>query len=107
MSKIAVSPNEHFSGTVAFSEPLTLPQVLGLERAIVAAQTAEIRSERDLALLPGILGCVEKWELANLPKTVTLETFPGSPRVASRALVEWLFAEVLEIYNGEKIIPLA
>ena len=107
MSKAIISPVARFSGTVIISDPLTLPQVVALEAAIASAQEARTEAESDSLLLPGLLICVEKWELDHLPKTVTADTFPGSPRDACKELVAWLTREVMAIFRGETELPLA
>ena len=62
-------------------------------------------SVEDERLLPAVLACVEKWELDKFPESVTLETFPASPRAESHGLVAWLFNEIFTVYIGEKQIP--
>ena len=59
----------------------------------------------DGQLLPAILSCVEKWELANFPETVTVDTFPFSPRIESHKLQEWIFEEISKVYGGEIEVP--
>ncbi len=45
--------------------------------------------------------CVEKWELQNF----TAEPFPFSPRKDTHKLIDWLWNEILTIYEGESIVP--
>lgn len=59
----------------------------------------------DANQLPAILGCVENWELENIPEKPTLETFPASPRAETHKLIDWLFHELLTVYFGEATVP--
>jgi len=59
----------------------------------------------DANQLPAILGCVEKWEIENIPEKPTLETFPASPRAETHKLIDWLFRELLTVYFGEATVP--
>ena len=110
MSKVITSPIKRWAGSVTLSDPLTLPQVelfeAGLEIPASVSEDGRVYfTVLDKPQLPAILACVEKWELANLPDPVTLETFPMSPRKASHELIAWLFGEIRKIYLGELDIP--
>ena len=111
-----------FIGKVVFFEPLTMPMVMAIDDALLTRKDFFEQKELDGKVgyflkpqtawsapdheaLKGILPCVEKWDLSGFPKDVTLETFPGSPRQASKDLIGFLLGEVLKIYNGELEIP--
>ena len=102
---------QRWAGTVTIADPLTLPQAAVIEDSIsdyepikgnVKIVNLRIIDEKQL---PVIFACVEKWELANFPESVTLETFPASPRAASHNLVSWIFQEIIKVYFGEAEIP--
>ena len=69
---------QRWAGTVTIADPLTLPQTAVIEDAISGYEPTEgnvkIISLRvnDENQLPAILACVEKWELANFPESLTL-----------------------------------
>jgi hypothetical protein len=81
--------------------------VFAVEDALQAARELNGASQARLnfAILPGILACVEEWELEGLGRPVTLETFPATPVRASAELVGWLVEEVVKAYRGEEVIP--
>lgn len=108
--KVVQSPIKRWPGIVTLAEPLTLPQARLIEAALrpVKADTNDDRvwfSTLDTAQLPAILACVEKWELQNFPESVTVDTFPASPRGDSHKLIDWLYKEILAIYFGESEVP--
>ena len=109
MSKKIISPIERWAGSVVIAEPLTIPQAQLIEQGMTKPEEgADGRvwlSVIDGQQLPAIFGCVEKWELANMPENLTIDNFPGSPRVDSHKLIDWLFGELREVYLGESIIP--
>lgn len=111
--RIIESPVEHFKGTVQISDPLTFPQVIAFQDAV--RETMSLVSEdgkEDMslaklhyALLPGILSCVEKWELENMPKKPTANNFPATPMIAAGLLVDWLREEILNLVIEAKSVP--
>lgn len=95
MSKIITSPVKRWAGTVKISDPLTFPQVFAFQDAIEAAKRAESSvMASNAAWLPGILACVEAWELENFPRNPTPETFPATPPGSSARLIAWLIGEI-------------
>lgn len=101
---IITSPVEKWPGGVAFKSPIPLADVLKLERAIREAQQlgeAAGQTEFDAVLLPGLLACVDHFELEGLPADVTEETFPGVPRVASARLIAFLTTEIMKMYRDD------
>jgi hypothetical protein len=115
MSKIITSPVKKWPGTVTLSDPLTYPQRFAYEDAVdaLAAYRREVGddnvkiSRANYLLLPGILACVEKWELANLPAIISPETFPASPAMSAAKLLSWLITEVVALFEESEDIPLA
>jgi hypothetical protein len=126
MSKIIVSPVEHWPGSVTLADPLTFPQYMAWRRAVLAAGEAKaklppvegqeagvfsvaeaaLQDEISLEMLPGICACVEKWDLAGLGQ-LTPETFPASPRLAAGSLIAWLAGQISMLIAGEEAIPKA
>jgi len=110
MSKRITSPIKRWAGSVTIADPLTLPQAEAFE-ACLELQKIDGENKfvfltvKDKQRLPGVLACVEKWELENFPNDVTLDTFPFSPRGASHKLIEWIYDEIFNIYIGELEVP--
>ena len=103
MSKVIKSPVDHFAGEVTLSDPLTFPQVFAIEDVLNASK--ELGEDTTVAryhhsVLPGILVCVEKWDLkgGGFPKDPTVDTFPATPREESSELIAWLMNEIVELY---------
>lgn len=125
MGKRVESPNRRWGGYVIISEPLTIPQTIAFEDAVSnARENAVVRGEiesvvidggeeikrlRSISehykydLLSGIIPCVEEWGLRNFPENVTVDTFPGSPKIESANLIAWLIAEITNVYVGNDI----
>jgi len=97
-----------WAGTVEIADPLTIPQVQLIEAALTPPAAGEDgklwTSALDVGKLPAIFACVTSWNLSGL-ENVTLETFPATPRKASHALVDFIFAELIKIYSGEVEVP--
>ena len=113
MSKVITSPSKRWQGSVTISDPLTLPQVEAIEAGLEMPRQADDTDKDgrvfftvlDKPHLPAIFACVEKWELSHFPESVTIETFPMSPRKDSHELIAWLFHEIYKVYMGELEIP--
>ena len=106
--KIITSTVKKWPGTVTLHDPLTIPQVLTLETAIVAANSlgeGATRTAADAAILPGLLACVERFDLAGLPAQIGAETFPGTPRRSSAELIAWLTKEIMRLYAEANDVP--
>lgn len=88
---------------MTLKDPIPLADVVTLERAIREASEIEGASPAEYyaVILPGLLRCVEAWQLAGFPEMVTAETFPGTPRVESQRLLAWLADEVVKVYGGD------
>ena len=109
MGKIIVSPVTRWPGTVSLHDPLSVPMVAALERAIGQARAlaSPTQGEFDAALLPGLLPCIEAFSLGGLPAQVGMDNFPGTPRLESAKLIAWLLREVMNLYTEATADPLA
>lgn len=109
MGKVIPSPVKRWPGTVTLCDPLTFPQLIAFQNALGAAKAAADRgatqAEIDAAYLPGLLGCVEKWDLAGFPDAVTPATFPSTPMRASAVLVRTLVGAVVELITEADDVP--
>ena len=125
MSKKVKVEIEGYNGWVTFVQPLYLEHAHAIEAAkdgsIEAAPSAFLSkvmsqssgevvkvswgTDSDAFFIPALLKCVEKWELENFPADVTAETFPISPRGKTRKLIDFLWQELENIYNGETEVP--
>lgn len=108
MSKIVICPVKKWPGSVVLADPLTFPQLFAFEDAraeVVEKQDQLSRDQLDGLWIPGILACVEKFELQGLPEQITPATFPASPRIASAKLISWLLREITAIYAEDETIP--
>ena len=110
MSKIIKSsiksPVAEFPGKVTLHEFLTMPQVLLYERAIgevrVLLKAKASQTEIDAVVLATICSVVLAWEIVGdfWPEgVISLDTFPGSPRVPSGLFIAWLIEEIGKIYS--------
>ena len=104
MSKTVTYKGAKFAGSVTFSDPLTLDQEAAFEIANGAYKEAQLRAGTPgaatsaRAFLPAILACVEKWQLAGIPESVTIETWPLRPRAAMIELLAFLIGEIGKLY---------
>lgn len=107
--KIIKSPSKKWPGEVQLSDPLTFPQVLAFEDALRAVKTAKednlTLARANYLILPGVLACVERFNLAGLPDNISVDAFPATPRLASAQLVSWLIGEITALYNEAEEIP--
>ena len=111
MPRQITSPVEKWPGTVTLCDPLTFPQVVGLQDAFADVETAREKAQvknrvltqakLDSILLEPVCACVQKWELDGFPEDVSVETFPATPQKPAAELVAWLIGEVMKIYTGE------
>jgi hypothetical protein len=108
MSTVIPSPVKRWPGQVVIASPLTFPALLAWQDAVEAAGqlgpvtdvTAATRAAITQALLPGLLACVERWELGgDFPPNVTAANFPATPRQAVARLV----IEVTRAINAQVI----
>ena len=111
MSKVITSPVKRFSGTVTLADPLTFPQSIAFEDAIESVRTlgdTATMSKIRYAFLPGVLACVESWDLnGGFPKPPALDNFPSTPKAPVGELIEWLIAEISALYRESEDVPLA
>lgn len=96
MGKVITSPVKRWAGTVTLQDPLTFPAYIAWRDAIRDAQAFKDDYLRySAALLPGVLACVEKWEL----KGFAPAPFPATPRASSDKLLAWLLREIGAVAN--------
>jgi len=120
MPKRITSPSSRWPGAVVFSDPLTMPQALAWQRArqevdklrvtipVINEKGEEIFPIRDdvimeeinIAQIPGIIACVDSWELEEFPQVITPDNFPSSPRLKNIELIAWLVSTIWDIYWG-------
>ena len=100
---IIKSPVDRWPGEVVLPDYLTLPQCAAWERAAQATRDCNTKAEIHQALFPAILAIVSEWRLENFPAQVTLETFPGSPRKDSTALIDAMVEAIARLYSGEEV----
>ena len=116
MSKVIKSPVEHFTGEVTLSDPLSFPQVFKFRDAMAAGraliqedaeseETEVDQLEYNFAVLPGVLACVEKWNLDHCPANPDLDTFPATPSLESNEMLSWLLVEVVSIFRKDDPDP--
>lgn len=95
---------------MTIADPLTAPQYLAWQAALREAQGklesgSTTQADVDAAILPAILACAEKWELAGFPATPTAETFPFTPRQSREALIAWLVKEIAALSDEADDVP--
>jgi hypothetical protein len=106
MSKVITSPVEEFPGTVTLYDPMTLPMVLAFNRGSKAAGEAEDALEKISLHLPGILGCVEKWDIEGVPPDrQNVANFPFTPLAPAIRLMSWLISEVNKVMFATAEVP--
>jgi hypothetical protein len=88
MSRVIQSPVKKWAGSVTLADPLTFPAFIAWNDAMRDAHQYRATDEKpgdylrySAAVLPGILACVEKWEL----KGFSPDPFPATPRDSSCA----------------------
>ena len=115
MSKVIKSTIKRWPGTVTIADPMTMPQVLAVEKALIDSRDfIEERKDGktylkaktmpgsiDAPRLEAVIACVESWDL----KDFQSDPIQCTPRDDSRDLISLLFSEILNIYNGEIEIP--
>ena len=106
MGKIVQSPVKRWPGQVVISDPLTFPQLLAWRTAIDNARDAGDSVRANAALIPGIIACVEQWQLGgDFPASVTAETFPSSPVRVAVALIGALTDAISAVMIEEDDYP--
>jgi hypothetical protein len=117
MSQVKESPVKRFAGSVTIPDYLNLPQLMTWREAFAKAQAMRKDAEgNDIseklsliefyhALLPGILACVEKWDIPLLVQPVTVDNFPASPVKSACDLVSWLIKIINPLLEEADDIP--
>jgi hypothetical protein len=96
--KIITSPVKRFPGTVTLSDPLTYPQYLAYVDGLRGISPEQDIPHQEYAVLPGLLKCVEKWDIPGF-ESITLDTFPSTPRKSVNQLINWLILEVTALVS--------
>jgi hypothetical protein len=110
MGKVIVSPVAKWPGSVTLAEPMTFEQYLRWKQTITTA-SALIQDDKvpwdeyDATIAPGIVACVERFDLAGLPEHPA--TLPATPRVSSHRLVGWLLREISALITEDEEVPKA
>lgn len=110
MPKIIHCPVTRWPGSVVLQSPLGYPAVIAWRAALARANECLQGEQADathanFALLPGVLACVEQWQLGgDFPKLVTAETLPASPPDDADALLTWLVNAISTVLRGEETV---
>ena len=100
------SPSKKWPGKIYLPDFLTFPQFAAFRDALDAAVAEPDKLKSDRLLLPGIVACVERWELdSGFPANVTPETFPATPIKSADSLIRKLRDELLALILEESEIP--
>ena len=107
MSKRIESPVKRYPGSVVLHDPLTYPQLIAFQNAITEAQAVGETTWVKLrqALLPGILACVESWNIEGVPEEPNMDNFPATPIVSAGNLVNWLQESITALLVEAETIP--
>jgi hypothetical protein len=107
MSKVITSPIKRWAGTVTLADPLTLAQADTFQDSMDLpedeAKPQKYLIELDKIRVPGIMACVEKWDLQNF--ALIDGGIPFSPRLDSHKLIAWIHNEIRAVYLGELEVP--
>lgn len=112
MSKVITSTIKRWAGSVTLADPFTLPQADAINEARHALWEIGKDQERlvsfwdmDKPRISAIVACVQKWELAGFPESVSADTFPISPEPARHKLITLLWDAIVKIYDEEEEVP--
>ena len=105
MGRTITSPVKKWAGTVTLADPLTFTAFIAWNDAMREAHQYRTTDEKpgdylrySAAVLPGILACVEKWELQDFSP----DPFPATPRKSSDQLVAWLVREIRVVASEDE-----
>ena len=124
MSKILTSPVKKWPGTITLPDFLTIGQAMKWEEALsksrdILPECEPFEKDKPLTenqakridkqttaealnlILPGILACVESWNLEGLDPN----KFPATPLLSRAILVSWIVDEITKLYNEENEVP--
>jgi hypothetical protein len=109
MSKTVAYKGKKWAGSVTFFDPLTILQASNYEMARENGRAFESFGKDSAvyasAIIPGVLKCVEKWNLEGIPEGITLDNIPLKPHKERAEFVEWLVTNVEELYKDTDDIP--
>jgi len=107
VSKTVSCPVKAFPGYVIFTDPVTITQASQYEAGKFYGAQFEKHGKGTAiyaaAIIPGALGCVEKWELKGFAEGITLNSIPLKPHAARAEFVEWLVAQVEALYADTEV----
>ena len=101
MPKTITSPVEKFPGTVTISDPMRIDQAQAVERALhgireLRESKVGLSTDYDAFVIPAILANIEDSTIPGVDK----DFVPASPRAASSEMINWLFTQILRVWNG-------
>ena len=99
--KTITSPVERFPGHVVLHDPIPIDRWAVWERGLRELSGTENTTDNVLKLIPGICAVVAEWHLENWPETVSIETWPATPRLPAMGIVRWLVNEISDVANGD------
>jgi hypothetical protein len=110
MSKTVAYTGSKWSGSVTFSDPLTIEQEATWEIARDQAAQFEKAFGKEsaayaMAIIPGVLRCVESWGLTGFPERIALDSIPAKPHAARSEFVAWLVKNVESLYEESQDLP--
>lgn len=123
MSKVLTSPVKRWPGTITIPDFLTIDQAIKWEEAVKRADSilpecepfkkGEKLTDKQVdnisaktsakwvgMILPGILACVESWNIGIDPNN-----FPATPPISRIKLISWIMSEISKLYEEENEIP--
>lgn len=105
MPRVITSPVKRWPGTVTLPDYLDYSQAQAFGEAVEAAQAlGETTALRYRAtMLPGLLACVQAWELGG---GFDPARFPATPAQSAARLFAWLAGEVSALFSEADDVPL-
>lgn len=104
MPRVVTCPVARWPGEVVLAEPMSWPQFLAWQRAVMNAneviKAEGLQSEYDAAICLGIAAVVLEWRLSGL-NPPDAHGIPATPRQASNEFISWILREVSAIVVGE------
>ena len=104
MPRVVTCPVARWPGEVVLAEPMSWPQFLAWQRAVMNAEEVAkaegLQSEYDAAICLGIAAVVLEWRLGGL-NPPDAHGVPATPRHSSNEFISWFLREVFAIVKGE------
>ena len=108
MSTVHESPVKFYPGNVTLPDYLDHAQTTAYRAASHAARAMPEDTpliDFHHTLLPGLLVCVESWDIPKLRQPVTADNFPVTPPDSARKLTQWLLGIVSDLLHDAEDIP--